>query len=116
MVLYDDIDNLLAMAIEENGEGIVIKNMDGCYESKRSKNCYKHKLFKETTITITGYEINNAGIRATDDKQNAVQISGKQSEEVKFLLDTKGMAIANIQYLEKTKDERFRFPSFRGLA
>jgi len=116
IVCYDEIDTLLNQAIANNGEGIVIKNMNSVYESKRSKNCLKHKLFKETTITITGFEVNNAGIRATDNNENCVQISGNQSNEVKQLLQTNGEVKINVQYLEKTKLNKLRFISYRGLA
>jgi len=116
LVEYGEIDDLLALAISNNGEGIVIKDMFGIYESKRSKGWCKHKLFKETTITITGYTENPAGIRATDNENNVVQISGNQSNEVKQILNDVGYATINIQYLELTKENRFRFPSYRGLV
>jgi len=113
---YEDINSCLKKVIEAKGEGIVIKNMKGSYESKRSKNCYKHKLFKETTINITGFTDNNAGIRATDELGNAVQISGSQSNEVKNLLEQNREVSISVQYLTKSKEGRMRFPSYRGLA
>lgn len=115
LVIYDEIDNLLALVIENNGEGIVIKDMNGLYESKRSKNWYKHKLFKETTITITGFTENNAGIRATDNIGNAVQISGRHITDVKAVMESKGYANIFVQYLEKTKENKLRFISYKRL-
>jgi ATP-dependent DNA ligase len=115
-VVYDDIDVLLKEAKERKGEGIVIKNMEGIYESKRSKNWYKYKLFKETTITITGFTENNAGIRVTDDDDNAIQISGRQSDEVKQILESVGYATINIQYFTQSKEGKYRFPSYRGIV
>jgi ATP-dependent DNA ligase len=117
MVEYDDINNTLARVIEGSGEGIIIKNINSPYESRRSKNCLKHKLFRETTITITGFTENPSGIRATDkDEYIAVQISGLQSEEVKQKIISEGRADINIQYLTKSEEGKYRFPSFRGLV
>ena len=113
---YEEIDSCLEKVIDRNGEGIVIKNMKGLYESKRSKNCYKHKLFQETTINITGFTENNAGIRATDEIGNAVQISGSQCSEVKNLIEEKGEVSISVQYLEKTKLNKLRFISYKGLV
>jgi len=116
VVEYGEIDEMLDKAKRENGEGIVIKDMNGVYESKRSKNWIKHKLFHETTLTITGYTENPKGIRATDNKENAVQISGYQSDEVKNLLDSVGYCEVFIQYLSQSAEGRYRFPSYRGLV
>jgi len=116
VVKFEEIDSCLKRVVEGEGEGIVIKKMDSCYESRRSKSWCKHKLFHETTITITGFTENPAGIRATDNQDNAVQISGNQSTEVKQILQSVGYASINVQYLTKSKEGRMRFPSFRGLV
>lgn len=113
---YGEIDNMLSFAIENDREGIVIKDMNASYESKRSKAWLKHKLFKETTLTITGFTDNNAGIRATDDKENVVQIAGHHAVEVKQVLQSNGYANVIVQYLEKTKEGRLRFPSYKRLS
>lgn len=112
---YKPVNEMLQRAKTEAREGIVIKDMNGIYESKRSKNWLKCKFFKETTIELISYTQNSAGIRCEDIKQNAVQISGRQHLAVKELLD-KGLNVeVEIQYLEVTKDGRFRFPSYRGI-
>jgi DNA ligase-1 len=117
MCEYGDIDKLLKEVIDKNGEGIIIKNLNGVYEpSKRSNNWLKYKLFKETTITITGYTENFKGIRATTDEGIAVQIGGFQSNEVKNILDSKGYCDINIQYLSKSDEGKFRFPSYRNIV
>jgi ATP-dependent DNA ligase len=113
---YGEIDDMLNRAIEKQGEGIVIKDMGGIYEGKRSKLWFKHKLFKETTLEITGFTENPKGIRATDNEGNAVQISGEQSQEVKAELRAKGHTSIHIQYLSKGETGRYRFPSYRGLV
>jgi ATP-dependent DNA ligase len=113
--LYGDIKTLLEEAKTKNMEGIIVKNMDARYESRRSHNWLKLKLWKEAEIEITSYAINNAGIRAEDKDGNAVQIAGSQSEPIKTLLNTQGRCTIYVQYLEKTVKGRMRFPSFRGL-
>jgi ATP-dependent DNA ligase len=116
LVEYGEINVLLQKAKDKNLEGIVIKDMEGVYENKRSKNWYKHKLFKEITITITGFTDNPAGIRATANDGTALQIAGHHSDEVKAVMKDKGYATIIVQYLEKTKEDKLRFPSFRGIC
>lgn len=113
---YKSVGEMLRTAKAQSREGIVIKEMDGRYhENKRHKNWLKCKFFKETTIELISYTPNNAGIRCEDALKNAVQISGQQHLAVKEILD-KGQSVeVEIQYLEITKDGRFRFPSFRGI-
>jgi ATP-dependent DNA ligase len=106
------IAEMLRKAKAESWEGIVIKDLESVYESRRSKSWLKLKLFKTTEIILQSYTTNNAGIRAVDNQENAVQISGQQHIEVKNRIDTIGSCEVVIQYLEKTKDNRFRFPSF----
>ena len=112
---YGEIGALLGTAKANTMEGIVVKNMDAPYESRRSHNWLKLKLWKETEINICAYTSNNAGIRVEDKQENAVQISGGQSQEVKSLLDTQGYCTIYVQYLEKTVTGKMRFPSYRGL-
>lgn len=114
---YKPVLEILRRAKIEGREGIVIKDMSETYhDNKRHKGWLKCKFFKETTLELINYTENPAGIRCEDKDKNAVQISGTQHLEVKQLLDTTGKAVVEIQYLEKTKDGRFRFPSFRGLV
>ena len=112
---YGEIKDLLAIAKEKVMEGIVVKNMDAPYESRRSHNWLKLKLWKEGEIDVCSYEVNNAGIRVEDKIGNAVQIQGGQSLEVKEILDTLGHCVIYVQYLEMTVKGRMRFPSYRGL-
>lgn len=115
LVEYGDISLMLQRAKDKNGEGIIIKDRNGTYESKRSKNWIKYKLFKETTLTITGFTENPAGIRGTDNNENAVQISGHNANEVKAVMEKNGYCDILVQYLSISKDGKMRFPSYRGL-
>lgn len=113
---YNDIEICLDYAKHYNCEGIVIKNMSGTYEGKRSKNWLKLKLFKEAQIRVESYTENPKGIRCEDMYGNAVQISGQQHEEIQDEIDSVGFCDITIQYLEKTKNDRYRFISYKGKA
>lgn len=115
LVLYQPIDEALSFAKSNKLEGIVIKNMLSFYEGRRSQSWKKLKLFKQADMKAVRYTINNAGLRLEDLSLNAVQCSGNQSDEVKRAIDNNGYCDIIIQYLEKTKDDRFRFISFVGV-
>ena len=115
VVAYEDIISCLFEAKLKQREGIIIKNMNGLYESRRSDNWKKLKFFKETILILTKYSPNNAGYRCEDNLNNAVQVSGNQSLEVINKIKTCGSCEVYIQYLEKTKNDKYRFISFRGV-
>lgn len=109
----------LQQAKDNEGEGIIVKDLNGKYEcGKRSHNWKKLKFFKEVDIIVTTYTSNNAGIRVeTEDKNTACQISGEQHEEVKELLDRTGQAEITIQYLSQSQEtKKYRFPSYKKLV
>lgn len=111
---YKSVMETLREARIQGREGIVIKDMNGLYENRRSDNWLKCKFWKETTIEIVKYTSNNAGIRAEDSDGNVVQISGHQHLPVKEMLDGGDPVVVEIQYQEITKAGRFRMPSYRG--
>jgi bifunctional non-homologous end joining protein LigD len=113
---FYSIKDSLKKAHDKEGEGVVIKTLEGLYVGKRSDEYKKCKFFKETTITITGFTDNNAGIRATDNLGNTIQISGHHSDDVKIVMQEKGYAEVFVQYLTISKEGRMRFPSYRGLV
>lgn len=114
-VAYEEIIPCLKSSEEHKGEGIVIKEMNSLYESRRSKSWLKCKNFKEDVIKVVSYIENNMGIRVEDSRGIAVQIAGEQHRDVKKQIDENGYCEINIQYLEKTKDNKLRFPSYRGI-
>jgi ATP-dependent DNA ligase len=117
IVEYGDMNLFLEQAIKEDSEGIVIKDMDSCYQANtRSKSWLKLKLFKETTLIIDSYTENNKGIRVEDKQENSCQIAGSQAEKVKQLIDKNEQVTILVQYLEKTKENRLRFPSYKGVV
>lgn len=113
---YYSVLEAMKIADEIDGEGIMIKSLNGYYENKRSYNWLKCKRFKETTIILQSYTPNNAGIRCETAEGVAVQIAGEQSIEVKQILDKGEKAEVFIQYLgDKTENGKYRFISYRGL-
>ena len=104
-------------AREEKREGIVIKKLNYSYsEGRNSGWWYKIKFFKEEVFEAISYTTNNKGIRVEDKNGNSCQISNSDYHEVKKIIDKNGKALINIQFLEKTKDNRYRFPSYRGMV
>jgi ATP-dependent DNA ligase len=113
---YGEIKTMLDYAKVNNMEGIIVKDMSGCYEHRRSKLWLKLKLWKEATITIVKYTVNNAGIRAETADGIAVQIAGEQCQDVKKILDAGKDVDIYIQYLERTVENKYRFISYRGMV
>lgn len=109
---FMEINECLEFAEKNNYEGIIIKNMDSTYESKRSDNWLKLKFFKNTELKLISYTTNDVGIRCEDIYKNAIQIAGEKHKEVKNQIDKNGFCDVIIQYLEKGESGRYRFPSF----
>jgi len=112
---FKPIAEMIKQAKAEDRDGIIVKDMTATYHGDRNDNWRKCKFFEEENIKVIKYTENPKGIRAEDDKGNAVQIAGEQSKEVKEAINKNGFAEIIIQFLEKTEDNRYRFPSFRGL-
>jgi ATP-dependent DNA ligase len=113
---FESIKESLEKSKAKQGEGVVIKSLDGKYEGRRSNAYMKLKFWKETTLTIIGYTENNAGIRATDKENHPIQIAGYHAKEVKEIFAKQGYCNIEIQYLTKNEDGNFRFPSFRSVV
>jgi len=115
---YGNIKDMYEKAKENSREGIVIKNLNGIYEGKRSENWAKHKFWNEVDIVFTKYTINPMGIRVeTDDGRTACQVAGFQSQEVREVIDKDGQAEITIQYLTKNEETGgYRFPSYKKLV
>ena len=114
-VSYEDVEECLNYAEQEELEGIVIKDMNGTYEHRRSNFWLKLKLFKEEKHKFIRFTENPKGIRVEDEELNAIQVAGKNGVIVKKELQEKGFCWIVVQYLEKTKNGRLRFPSFKEL-
>ena len=113
---FDEVDKMIKKAKKEDREGVVLKHLTSDYESCRSGYWLKYKFFEEGQLEVIKYEINPRGITCEDKDGNRVAVLGEQSKEVIGEIDKNKKALVNIQFLERTKEGRYRFPSFRGLA
>lgn len=98
-------------------EGIVAKQKNSIYEpGKRSGAWVKYRFVKEAIVVATSYEITPSGIVAIDEAGHRITINGKMADKVKQLIDENGKAELEINYMEKTDDGKYRFPSFKRIA
>jgi ATP-dependent DNA ligase len=108
----DNIKDLWEKIREENKEGIILKIKNSIYQNKRTNAWVKLKVWKDIDLKMNRYTINNAGIRLENNEGIFVQCAGEQAKYVKQQIDEKGEIMVTIQYLERTADNKFRFPSF----
>jgi len=111
----DDIKKLWEFVKKEKLEGIVLKRIGYEYINGKSDNWLKLKTFKEEDIVIISYTENPAGITAISNNNDRVQVAGEQSIILKGLLDLNKEVTIEIQYLEKTDNNRFRMPTFNKI-
>jgi ATP-dependent DNA ligase len=113
---YKPIKEMLEIAKKQDREGIIVKDLNAVYENKRSNGWKKLKFFLEDTMKAIKYEVNPKGITVEDDKGNRVAVLGEQSTAIRQQIDTTGEVEIYVQFLEKTPDNRYRFPSYRGVV
>jgi ATP-dependent DNA ligase len=105
----------------KNLEGLIFKNPNSVYEFRRSKEWIKVKNFKEVTLPITSFEITegekgNSGFTILTEGEHRVGVANpKIREQIKELFLKKPLK-AVVQYLERTKDNRMRMPTFKELV
>jgi bifunctional non-homologous end joining protein LigD len=123
---YEDFKQIWDLVEKEKLEGVIAKHKNTAYEGVRSKYWLKIKNWKEMVVEFCGYEVAVSGVGGyykgitLKDDVGGVGVRcacmGKQSEEVKEIIETQGKVKCVVQYLEVTKDDKMRFVSFRGLA
>lgn len=105
-------DNIRA----KNKEGIILKIKNSIYVNKRTNAWVKLKNFKEIEISFNNYENNNAGVKVTDGF-NEVQIQGlPRAEWVIEQIKNNGSVKVIVQYLDKEKTGKLRFPSCKEVV
>lgn len=111
-----EISDMLRTAKSENREGIVIKNIQSHYESRRSRNWLKLKFTEEKDVTMVRYVPNPKGIRVENsDGSVAIQISGEMGEEARHIMDQDGEVTVTVSYLEETP-KALRQPVFKKIV
>lgn len=113
----DDPEELWDEAMENNWEGIILKDPESTYDGDRSDTWLKMKYWKEELFDVVGTKITeNDGfvvlVDVEDDEPQKVVVNGHDDqEEVE-----RGVDQVEIQFLEKTESGRLRKPSFKGSA
>lgn len=98
-------------------EGVVLKDPSRPYEGDRTDAWIKVKVWREETLPILRHEVtDNDGFviyvdAGADDPQRVV-VNGEQDQRA----IRAGADRAEIQYLERTDEDRLRKPSFKGTA
>lgn len=110
---YDLVD-MWEKAVKNAWEGIIIKNLNGKYEEKRSWNWIKIKKEVTRDILVDKYTLNSAGIRA-EGEGLAVQITGSNSQIVKNKIDTTGSCKIEVKGLEITENNKIRQIVFKDI-
>lgn len=116
---HNDAVKLWELVKREDREGIVLKRADSIYTPNfRSKMWLKCKNFSECELYFTSFEPakNDRGITLTNEQGYRVFVQGKESLKVLQILERDKKVKCMIQYLQKTKDNKLRFLSFRGIA
>lgn len=112
-----DPEYLWQTATAEGWEGIVIKEPSSPYRGERSDDWLKVKDWREGEFDVIGHEYtDNDGFViyvdiGTDDPQK-VAVNGEADRRAVEA----GVDRAEVQYLERSRNDRLRKPSFRGVA
>lgn len=113
----EDIRKLWDLVKTQDKEGIILKAKNSVYEFRRAKTWIKLKNFKEIEIEFGEYEVNNAGVKLSTGFYE-VQVQDDSSdrvEKIKKKIDKGEKVKVVIQYLERTKDNKLRFPSCKEV-
>lgn len=98
---------------ENNKEGIILKKKNSLYEYKRSKNWLKLKCWKYAKLSFYGYEVNdNSTITIYNDTERC--LVARDIKKIKKEIDENGKVDIKIRYLEKTKNNKYRFITYGG--
>ena len=99
-----------------NLEGLILKDRYSKYfMNTRSHYWLKLKNFKEEIMEFSLYEDQPAGIvLKTPDDRIRVTVNGRQAEGVKRIIEERGKVKVVVQYLNRTKEGKLRFPSFKA--
>jgi len=110
-----DGKKLFAKQVKCEGEGIISKELSGTYDDDKRTTWIKIKYFKEAKVRVNSYLINPRGIKAIG-TWGKCQVTGRQAEPLKTLIDKNGSAEIEIQFLNRTESGAYRMPTYRGLV
>lgn len=115
----DKIKELWDWVEENKKEGIILKPKNSIYKMNNRGDWKKLKNFKEEIIEFSFYEINNSGVKlSTENAFYEVQVQDDGSdrvEKIKKKMDNGEKVKVCVQFLEKTKLGKLRFPSCKEV-
>lgn len=114
----DDADHLLTTFVNDGYEGIMLRNLTGPYEHKRSYNLQKYKLFKDSEFLIIDYkrENNTDAVVWICETSSKLQFSARPADTIsdRTLTDEQAAALVGkfltVRYQELTTKGVPRFP------
>ena len=96
-------------------EGLIFKNPEGEYEEKRSKNWLKCKNFQEAVIEIIGYQPGKGKGSFIFSNGGGCSTLSMDYVEIYNKLKENGKVFAEIDYLYKTKNNKYFQPILKKL-
>ena len=111
-------DVLWRDVLQYNQEGVIAKDSNSVYVSKRSNSWLKIKNWKEAIVEFDGYEknIDNHGITLTNKDGIRVAVGSQAiAQSVMATMELQHKVRAEIQYLEKTSNGLYRFPTLKEI-
>jgi DNA ligase-1 len=120
------IDELLEKVVNQGYEGLMINTLDGYYQTKRTKDLMKVKLFKTIDLRCIGVKEDirggKCGSLTVDYKGYKVDVGGlKEKEKIMFWKNPELVVgkIIEVKYFEETTNENgglsLRYPSFQRI-
>lgn len=120
---FTEFNSLWAIVEQEQLEGLIAKHKNTAYESVRSKYWLKIKNWKEEVVEFNNYEVAESdknplfrGITLTNPQGIRCSCLGRKSESVKEMIEQQGSIKVVVQYLEKTKNDKNRFITFKEVV
>jgi DNA ligase 1 len=112
---YNNPLELFEKVKEENGEGVILKDLNSIYEQQRSFKWLKCKFVKEKIVKLDGYEEHSAGVCCLSGKHRITCNIKPIAEKIKQKLDNKEDVFIEINFLDISKADMYRQPTFKKL-
>lgn len=124
-----ELDKLLDYIVDKGGEGVMLRDPNGTYEHKRSKNLLKYKKVKTMDLRVTGvlpgtgkYIGMIGSLECQDDEHTIlVNVGSGLSDEDRMLSDEFWLnKIVEVKYFDVCQSDKkdvksLRFPRLKGI-
>jgi DNA ligase-1 len=108
---FDELKIALKSAKKGKWEGLIFKKLNSVYKAERNENWIKYKFWKEVKTEILGY--NEGKIGSLKTKFGDVGLLNEKNRDY-YLKNKPKYCI--VQYLEFSRDKRFRFPILKEFV